>query len=332
MDYSDISDIEQRSPLAAMISAFREAKTFLLTSHLRSDGDAVGSLSGLARALRKDGRKVEISLADPVPERFAFVLDGELIKKPNQVELNHDLIVVLDSGNIERTGMNFDATDSVIVNIDHHASNEFFGEINYVDIESSSTCEMVVSLLECTNLPFDKEVAEGLYLGLLTDSRFFQNENLRPSAHRAAETLLLTGLDTSRILSSLNSSRTPQEVKLLGVALQKISYCYDGRLAWMALSSQELSSCEASFQTAFSCGIFNQMTSIKGVALSVGLVENTEGRIFCEFRSKGGIDVKSVAVNFGGGGHLAASGCNIEGPLEQAVETVLIRLKEVLEV
>ncbi len=319
--------------LSQVIATLHQGQRFFLISHVRPDGDAIGCLSGLARSLRKAGKTVDIGLVDPPPDRFTFLLEGEILRKPGDLPLDHDAIVILDTGDLPRSGFAevLEKPTTVIINIDHHPSNTGFGDLNLLDVEASSTCEMIVHLIERARLPFDPEVAQGLYLGLCTDTRFFQNENLRPTAHHAAQRLLETGLEAGTILGRLLSTKKLSEVRILGHALLSLQIEMNGRLAWVALSASDLARHGATMADVFACGLFGQLTGIEGVVAGVGFVEHSDGKIYCEFRSRRGFDVKEIAVGLGGGGHLAASGCSLAKPLETVTADVLQRVRDRLE-
>ncbi|MBI3037455.1 DHH family phosphoesterase, partial [bacterium] len=225
-----------------IIELLRNSESFLILTHVRPDGDAIGSVAGLSKSLRKAGKKVDIGVSGLLPERFSFLLSEELILKPGLEKVPHDSVFLLDCGELSRSGFEQDLLNypGKIVNIDHHASNVGFGQYNFLDFESSSTCEMLVSLITGANFPLDAEVAEGLYLGLMTDSRFFQNEGLRPSAFHAAAVLLSTGLNTSRLLSILNQNRSLSELKVLARGLHKLQCTSDGRFANLILTYEEI--------------------------------------------------------------------------------------------
>jgi phosphoesterase RecJ-like protein len=302
---------------------------FLVAAHMRPDGDATGSVGGFVKALRKYGKKVDIAFLDKIPENFAFTFpDKEYLRGP-EIETDHDAVFILDSGDDGRTGLRFKHknSDPVVVNIDHHASNTYFGTVNYVDTSASSTCEMIVALLDHCKIEMDADVAISLFLGLLTDSRFFQNEGLRHTAHLAAATLLRTGVDTTPILNTLNCSRAEADLRVQGYGLSNFKLEADGKLATLKISWDTLQSLNANFGNVFGSGIFNSMTSMNGVVASVTIFENAEKSSFCEFRSKGGFNVKEVAVSMGGGGHIPASGCNKNEPLEQVAEEAISKLK-----
>ena len=177
-----------------IIAAIKASNRILVVAHERPDGDAVGSVSGLVRSLRKAGKVADACFSTPVPEGFSFAVAEEIIPIEHLSRIDYDLAVVLDTGDQPRTGFNdfLETTKALVINIDHHPSNTLFGDLNLMDFEASSTCEIMVDLLRRAELPLDAEIAEGLYLGLLTDTRFFQNEKLRPSAFYAAGKLLET--------------------------------------------------------------------------------------------------------------------------------------------
>ncbi|PKL47403.1 MAG: hypothetical protein CVV42_13165 [Candidatus Riflebacteria bacterium HGW-Riflebacteria-2] len=289
-----------------------DSSRILVAAHLRPDGDATGSVSGLVKSLLKAGKKVDTALLDGVPERFAFVFPPvELLRQP-VIDSDHDLIIILDSGDESRTGFTFkrNPEKTCLINIDHHASNTMFGDINYVDTGASSACEMVAALLHHAELPFDSEVALSLMLGLVTDSRSFQNEGIRASAHLAAAKILQTGVNTTPILNLLNSGKSETDLRVQGFGLSNFQLHCQNRLATLVIRQSDLARLKASFGNVFASGLFNQMLSINETFASVVIFEREDGMSFCEFRSRGGIDVKEVAVAMGGGGHVPASGCS----------------------
>lgn len=300
-------------PVVAKITTLiADSSRILVAAHLRPDGDATGSVSGLVKSLIKAGKKVDAALFDGVPERFAFVFPPIEVVREQVIDSDHDLIIILDSGDESRTGFTFnrDPQKTCLINIDHHASNTMFGDINYVDTGASSACEMVAALLHHAELPFDSEVALSLMLGLVTDSRSFQNEGIRASAHLAAAKILQTGVNTTPILNMLNSGKCEVDLRLQGFGLSNFKLHCQNRLATLIIKNSDLARLHASIGNVYASGLFNQMLSINETFASVVIFEREDGMSFCEFRSRGGIDVKEVAVAMGGGGHVPASGCS----------------------
>ena len=320
-------------PVASEITTLiGNSQKILVTAHLRPDGDATGSVSGLVKSLLKAGKQVDAALLDGVPERFAFVFPAvDLLRQP-VIESDHDLIMVLDSGDETRTGFTFnrDRQKTCLINIDHHASNTMFGDINYVDTGASSTCEMIAALLQHAGLPFDSEVALSLMLGLVTDSRSFQNEGLRHTAHLAAAKILQTGVDTSPILNMLNSGRCEADLRVQGFGLSNFRLECQNRLATLVIHQSDLKKLNAAFGNVFGSGLFNLLLSMSETFASVVIFEREDGMSFCEFRSRGGIDVKEVAVSMGGGGHVPASGCNRAAKVDElADEAIKLMIRQV---
>lgn len=322
MPYSDMLPNEFRPVIDQIGQLVSDSRHILVAAHVRPDGDAIGSVSGLVKSLISVGKKVEVALVDGVFDKFAFVFPDVPVLKQSKITGNYDLIFVLDSGDLERTGIEFDysAENCKLVNIDHHASNTLFGDINYVDTSASSTCEMITAMLDYAQLPLDSNVAMGLMLGLVTDSRFFQNEGLRHTAHLAAAKLLQTGLDTSPILNALNSGRSETDLRVQGFGLSNFKLECDGKLATLLITHKDLTRLGAATGNIFASGIFNILLSIKQTMASVVAFEREDGWAFCEFRSRGGVNVKEVAVSLGGGGHIPASGCSRNVPVEELAQ------------
>jgi phosphoesterase RecJ-like protein len=329
MQFSDIIPTEHQPAGDAIIERIRKSEKILIASHLRPDGDATGSVSGLAKSLLKMGKEVQIALVDGVPERFAFVFPDREVMQSTEINSDHDLIMVLDAGDDTRTGINFirDRNKTVLINVDHHASNNFYGDLNYVDTGASSTCEMVAGLIQRGNMPLDTDVALSLMLGLITDSRSFQNESLRYTAHLAAAVLLATGVDNSPILNTLNAGRSEEDLRVQGFGLCNFKLECNGTLATLVIRNQDLQERKAQTGNIFGSGIFNILTSMKNTLASVVIFERDDGMSFCEFRSRGGIDVKEVAVSMGGGGHVPASGCSRMAPVDTVAAEAIEKMK-----
>lgn len=301
------------------------SQKILVVAHVRPDGDATGSVAGMVKSLQKAGKKVEAALVDGVPERFSFVFPEVKLLRDPIINSDHDLILVLDTGEESRTGFTFnrDAKISKLVNIDHHASNTMFGDINYIDTGASAACEMVAALLNFAKLPFDSDVALSLMLGLVTDSRFFQNEGIRYTAHEVAAHLLRTGVDTAPILNVLNSGRSEADLRLQGFGLTNFKLECDKKLATLVIKQTDLKRLNANVGNIYASGIFNACLAINETLASVVIFEREDGLSACEFRSRGGIDVKQVAVELGGGGHVPASGCSRKEAIDETAATAI---------
>lgn len=318
-----------------IIDLLKKSNSVLITAHLRPDGDAIGSVTGMMKSLEKQGKKVDVDLLDGVPARFPFVWpEGHKLLQQAEVKSDHDLILVLDCGDNERHGIHFeyDKAKTTLINIDHHASNVMFGDVNYVDTGAQATCEIVTGLLDMAGIPLDKDTAEGLMLGLMTDSRNFSNEGIRYTTHEAAACLLRTGMSVERILNILNCSRSEADLRIQGYGLSNFQLACDGHLATLVITQKELKRFGANVGNIFGSGIFNTPLTMKEVTACAVIFERDDGYSACEFRSRGGINVKDVAIALGGGGHVPASGCSQQIPIEEmATKAIELMKKQVSE-
>lgn len=330
MQSCDMLPTSHLSIATEIIDLINNSNNILVSAHLRPDGDATGSVAGLVKSLQKVGKNVEVALVDPIPERFEVVFPKIKVCRDTEQNFNQELLIVLDCGDEPRTGIKFNPVnkDAKIVNIDHHASNVGFGDVSYVDTSASATCEIIAALLDFGKLPFDSDVALSLFLGLVTDSRFFQNEGVSPRTHLAAAKILSTGVDTSPVLNSLNSSRDEADLRVQGFGLSNFKLECDGKLATLLITQNDLKKLNANFNHVYSSGIFNQMNSIKTVIGTVVIFEKYENCTHCEFRSRDGLNVKDVAVSMGGGGHIPASGCNKNLPSKLVAKEAIEKMKQ----
>ncbi len=306
------------------------ARRLLLTTHLYPDGDAAGSVIGFAKSLRKHGVSVDIAMATDVGDRFEFLYPAEVIYKPSEISGSFDAAVILDIGSEDRTGFPDIIRELAVplVNIDHHATNEHFGAYNVVDTDAASTCELVYRLITQFGLPLDHDVAEGLYVGLLTDSRYFQNANVSSATFLAAAALLATGLNPQPIIKRLTQSRSPLDLYVLGAGLVAFESRLNGMIAYTKLRQSDFGKFGANHRHAWSSGLFGYLISLGTAVVAVSFVESESGVVFCEFRSKDGFDVSEVASHFGGGGHRNASGCSRGMPIDACADEVIEYLEQ----
>lgn len=314
-----------------IIDLINKSNRLLIISHLRPDGDAIGSVSGLMQSLEKLGKKVDVDLLDGVPARFPFTWpEGHEMLKQAEIKSDHDLILVLDCGDNERHGVKieYDKSKTTLVNIDHHASNTMYGDLNYVDTGAQATCEIITALIDKAGWPLDANMAETIMLGLMTDSRTFSNEGIRYTTYEAAACLQRTGFSNARLLDILNCSRNETDVRLQGYGLTRFKLECNGKLATLVLTQKELKDLNANVGNIFGSGLFNIPLTIGSVHASAVIFEREDGMSACEFRSRGGINVKEVAVALGGGGHAPASGCSQAIPITEMADKAIDLMKK----
>ena len=300
---------------------------FIVTSHISPDGDNIGSTLSMYYTLNKLGKNVCYVLDDNPPQNLKFLVDNINILKSEEVSLNNYSIVALDCGDKNRICLSQDLIDNAksIICIDHHASNDYYGDFNYVDIEASSTCELVYNLLveyeksENINI-IDESIATCLYTGLVTDTGNFAYSNAHPSSFDMAKNLLLKGAQKETIIQSVFQSNPYNFYKLLGEALNTLDIV-DEKIASIMITKEMLKRNIISFNDVD--GITSYTRDIAGVEVGILLKEKKENEIKVSLRSKSYVNVSKIAQSFGGGGHIRAAGCTIYSSVEDAKKQVV---------
>ncbi|MGB3976713.1 MAG: DHH family phosphoesterase [bacterium] len=316
----------------SLIHAINSANTILITSHAFPDGDAAGSVIGLAASLRLAGKSIDIAWSGETAGKFAFIFGNEPILQPADITAKYDLAIILDVGSEERTDFAeiIRSIGCPIINIDHHATNKGFADFDHIDVNASSACEVIYHLIKSADWPIDQMAAEALYTGLVTDTRHFQNENVSAETFQTAAELKSLDIDTAPIIRRLTQSRSKQDLRVLGLALSSFqTKCHD-RIAWVILRHTDIAALGATYRHAWSGGVFGYLVSLEPTLVSASFVESESGKVFCEFRSKMGFDVSRIAAQFGGGGHRGASGCSSDKPIDEFADEVLEELEKLI--
>ena len=270
---------------------------------------------------------------DPVPANLRFLKGSGSLMRQIPEDLVPRTVVVLDCPIKERTGKVARALsgEEFTINIDHHVSNEYFGDINWVEPGVSSVGEMVFHLAVEAGVEIDADLAEALYTAILTDTGMFNYSNTSRATHEIAGRLISCGADPQRIHGSVYESKTFHEVRLLGRVLTILQIDAGGAISYMVLTRSMYR--EEGIDTAATDEFINFPRSIEGVEVAIFFKEDAsfEGRVNISFRSKGKYDVNLLASRFGGGGHPKASGCVIDCALEEAKEKVLAEARRLME-
>lgn len=320
-----------------MINAIRKYKTFLITAHVNLEGDSLGSQLAMKEFLTRMGKDAFIVDNDNVPEHYKFLPGADEVRNVQDRIRDFDAAVVLDCPTLQRVGRVKEVIEKrakAIINIDHHISNEEFGDVNWVEPNASSAGEMVYRLFKETGVLLTKESALSLYIAILTDTGSFNYENTSSVTHEIAGELLGYGLDPAVVSESVYERRSIEDLKLLGLVLATVKLNKEGTLAYMEVTREMLKQTGADISK--SEGLINYARSLDKVKVAVLFKEDAgdDNRINISFRSKGdgdAVDVNKVASFFGGGGHMRASGCFIEGTLKQAERKVLAKIEEALK-
>jgi len=303
----------------AILDELREADRFVLVTHENADGDALGSLVAMHNVLRALGKdSVMFMAADefPLPHEYRFFRFDGLQSHPPE-DLDERTIVFLDCGNIDRNPIEaFKGDDAHILNIDHHHDNTRFGTVNHVVEDASCTAEIVWDLMAPLAVAPTIEIAEALYVGLVTDTGKFMYENTGPRAHMMAAELIAAGIDVHRIYRRLYEGMPYAKLELLGRALASLERVDDGTLTFAYLDQDDFRMAGA--EESYSEGIIDHLRSVEGTkvaALARELVDDGDGRKRVSLRSTDGeVDVSAIARAGGGGGHRRAAGFTTDLP------------------
>lgn len=302
----------------------RAAHCPLLVCHVSPDADAVGSLTALGWALRQVGRKPVPACSDPIPAQFDYIPGARQIVQ--EVSTSFDLVVCVDCSDRERLGrlVELPAFASVpLVNVDHHVTNTRFGTVNVVDPEASSTAEIVLRLVDAMRIPLSTESATCLLAGIVSDTRGFRTGNTTAEVVEMALRLMRAGASLPAIARQALDRRSTSAIRLWGAALAQLHV--EDRLLWTSISQAMRRATGHAGNGDFKLANF-LITADDADAVAV-FTERDDGRIEVSLRAAPGFDVTPVALQFGGGGHTLAAGCNLPGPLEEAQDRVLAVLR-----
>ncbi|MFH1458327.1 MAG: bifunctional oligoribonuclease/PAP phosphatase NrnA [Candidatus Omnitrophota bacterium] len=317
------------------VACIKKHKNFLITTHTNLEGDALGSELAFYRLLKKLGKRATVVNQDGLPYGYGFLPGKKIPKKFQEVtakKIKFDCFCVLDCSDLARTGevYKLNSCHQATLNIDHHISNQGFGDVNWIEPNFSSCCEMIYQLYKILHVALDREAALLLYAGILTDTGSFRYSNTTSQVHEAVAELLRHNLDVVRIYRSIYNNIPFQDIKLLARILPGIRLAEKGKLAWVQVRRSMLQKKKLYFD--LSEEILSFARAIKGVEVCVLLKENlkAKGEIRVNFRSQGKVDVNKIAACFGGGGHKTASGATIRGSLSVVRRKVLAKIKESL--
>lgn len=324
------------SPLGAgdfpfIIPLLREKESFLMLTHVNPDGDAIGSSLALALALRRLRKKVTLVRVDELPETYRFLPGADLYVPYQQVDGEYDVALFLDCGDLDRVGAARSVVDraKVKVNIDHHVTNTYYGDYNYIDPLVSSVGEQIYQMLHAAEIALDKDIATNLYVAVATDTGSFRYENTHVDTHMIAAALLMEGVEPGEISNQVYETRSLAAVRLLGAVLATLQVSRDGQVVWLTLTRRTLADTGATDDDTE--GLVNYARSVRGVEVGVLFREVEGGEVRVNFRSKSRVDVSAIASQFGGGGHPRASGATASGTLEEVTDRVLTAVAEALQ-
>lgn len=315
--------------LAKLIKA---NKRFLVTSHKNVEPDALGSELAFARFLRSKGKKVFIVNNEEIPARFKFMPGASCVRKFKDVKLkalDFEVAIILDSSDLNRIGRvrKLISDQHILINIDHHISNNQFGNLNIVRTDVSSTCELIYGIFKVWNIGVDKQMALNLYSGILTDTGSFRYSNATSTAFAAASELVNFGLDTDQIYRQVYKIGDLNQAKIIGQFLRQAETASRGEIVYLLLpdklSKQDISVIDLGEQA------LNILRLISGAKVFFLLRRIGNGNsVRINLRSNCNVDVNKIARIFNGGGHKRAAGATVSGKLNSVKNAVLEEIKK----
>lgn len=302
--------------LASVGEMLHGAQSVVLISHLRPDTDAVGSMLGLGLTLEAAGKQVQMVLADGLPRHFHYLPGAErIVRKP---EKDFDLVVVLDSSDLPRTG-NLLGERIPDLNIDHHVTNLNFARVNFIIPTAAATSQILAEFMPQWGFQFSPATASALLAGVVSDTLGFRTSNVTPGTLRVAASLMEAGAELAPLYYRSLVQRSFEGVRYWGFGLANMQR-YD-RLVYTVLTLADRQA--AAYPGNDDDDLINVLSAIDGCDVSLIMVEQKNNRTKVSWRCMPGWDVSKLAVQFGGGGHPAAAGAEISGALEQVKEIVL---------
>ena len=293
-----------------LVAHVRAGHNFVLASHQRPDGDAVGSAVGMALALRSLGKRAEVVMDAPPPHFLQPFPDVGNIRITSEVTAQYDAALIMECSSLDRTGIR-GLDRSPVLNIDHHIGNTGYGTINWVD-ESAAACgELVFTLVEAIGAPLTRDVATHIYLALLTDTGSFHYSHISPRSFEIARRCVEAGVSPQWVASTHYDSSTVGRVRIFGAVLNGMRLDPSGRVALLTITRDQAAAAGATYEETD--GIVNFPMSVKNISAVAFFKEVGDNDWRVSMRSKGSLDVGAIARAYGGGGHKNAAGCSVTG-------------------
>ncbi len=306
----------------------KKANSVAIFCHARPDGDALGAGLALFLAFQNAGKRAVMCCEDLPPEKFDFLHVMKQVRRGLPTKADYDTFISVDCADVSRMGVFADAYSKfagATVNVDHHVSNSGFAKYNYV-IDCPATCEVLTDLFEVAGFEITKDIADLLLLGLITDSGNFTHCDVGENTFKAAAKLRAAGGDVNLINYMMFSRQPKQRALLYGRVMNKIRFALDDKLTFIVTTLEDMEQTGA--DKSLTEGFVDFPLTIDGVEVSISLMEVKKRHYKVSFRSKGKVNVNAVAGIFGGGGHILASGCVLNGEFEEVIEKLEFAVRQ----
>lgn len=314
-----------------ILEGIHKSRTFCVVGHVRPDGDCIGSQLGLTLALQNEGKKVICWNEDGVPAKLAFLDPDNLVQRPRR-GMEFDCVIATDAASFERLGKVGACIGQrkLFINIDHHASNTRYGDINWVSPREASSGEIIFRFLKAANWPITQEIADCLFTAVSTDTGSFQYPNTRPSTYNVAGELVKRGANLAKICDEVYQSYPLSRVRLLKHVYNHFQLTHDNQIAYFWLKKSDFTRTGAGPDD--SEGLIDHIRAIEPVVIACLFEEMGPELTRISLRSKSEkVNVNEIAAQFGGGGHRAAAGARIPGSPLSVQRRVIAAVKKALD-
>jgi phosphoesterase RecJ-like protein len=297
-----------------MADEIRRRQRFVVTSHARPDGDAIGSSLAMAFALEQLGKNVRVVLRDAPPPPLLVFPGVDRIEVTGRVDDPADAVIVMECGDLKRTGIE-GLERGFVLNIDHHPGNSMFGAVNWFDVSAAACGEMVFDLIRELDVPLTFEIATHVYITILTDTGSFHYSNITPRTFDICRLCMEAGVDPPLVARNIFDSNNLGRLKLFGAVLSRMQLDATGRIATLYVDERLRAETGGTYEDTE--GLINLPLTVKDIQASVFFKENGPNDWRVSMRSKGAVDINAVAKRYGGGGHKNASGCSVTGTFDE---------------
>jgi len=314
------------------VDLINKSENILLTTHIKPDGDACGSVAAMYDTLTALGKKVKLILPSEVPEwyEFLFAEKHPILGRDVTIEqlkqgqfFEPDLIVLIDvnsNNQLSKFSEYLKQNDKPILVIDHHITNDGLGDVELIDTTAAATALIIFDFLKYANWPITEKIAQALFVAVATDTGWFQFSNTDSRVHRSCAELIEAGINNTQIYHDLYQNFSPQRFKLMTAMLNTLELHFNGRFATQQLLQQDFERTGATLKDTEN--LINECRRVSTIEAAALFVQLPDGRIKCSLRSRKDIDVRKIAAKFGGGGHTTAAGVHLSGSLQDAKQLI----------
>jgi phosphoesterase RecJ-like protein len=314
--------------LHQVVGLIESKRRFAITSHIRPDGDSLGSSLGLFWLLRALDKEVEVIMRDDVPHAYAKLPGAEMVRVTPRVDRVYDAVFVIECSDITRPGL-VDLEKQLVVNIDHHSTTALFGDINWIDSTASAVGEMIYNLCKALGVRVTREIAECVYTALITDTGSFHYSNTSERTFKVASELVRAGVKPAKVSQNVFANYPWSKIELMSGVLSTVRRDPTGRVAWLVQTQAAQEHANATDEDGD--GFVNYPMSCGEVEACAFFKETAPGVYRVSLRSKCDVNVARIAEEFGGGGHRNAAGCTFKGSWEEAEREVVRMLVYAVE-